>query len=227
MAYRIAVEDIEPNHWVVWGLDLPGFFTRSRTQEEAIALAPTELSRYFAWLRNHGYRNLPRQTNLEVEVVESFKSYVRDGMFIINAFFEDDLRPLEAEEVEFCLWLLDRTREDLIASVDQISPERRETAVQGEIHVSIIGILEHVAWTEWWAVERLDLAPPREEMPSDTYALMDAVREQTKQVLPDLIGKELVIEKDKERWSPRKSLRRVLWHERDHTHHIMKLGTYI
>jgi hypothetical protein len=227
VAYRIAVEDIEPNHWVVWGLDLPGFFASSRTQEEAVALATSELSRYFSWLRNHGYRNLPRQSSLEVDVVESFKSYVSNGMYIVNAFFEDDRRPLDAEEVEFCLWLLDRTREDLIDTMDQISAERRDVQVTGEIHVSVIGILEHLAWTEWWAFERLDLAAPREAMPTDPYLLLDKVREQTKSLLPDLIGKETVIEKEMERWSPRKSLRRVLWHERDHTHHIMKLGTYI
>jgi hypothetical protein len=223
----MAVEQIEPNHWVVWGLDLPGFYCRARTQEEAAALAPTELSRYFAWLRNHGYRNLPKQVRVEIEIVESFHSYVSDGMYIVNSFFEDDLRPLEEQEVEFSLWLLDRTREDLIASLDQIPEEKKVIAVPNEVHVSITGILEHVAWTEWWTFERLDLASPRDQMPTDPYELLDAVRAQTKSRLPELVGKELVIEKQKERWSPRKILRRTLWHERDHTHHITKLGTYI
>lgn len=223
----MAVEDIEPNHWVVWGLDLPGFFCKSRSQEEAIALAPTELSRYFVWLRNHGYRNIPRQNHFEIEIVESFHSYVSNGMYIVNAFFEDDLRPLQEPEVEFCLWLLDRTREDLITSVNQIPADRHSNAVPGEIHVSVLGILEHLAWTEWWTFERLNLARPRDEMPTEPYELMDEVRAQTKALLPELVGKELVVEKEKERWSPRKTLRRILWHERDHTQHINKLGTYI
>jgi hypothetical protein len=227
VAYRVAVEDIEPNHWIAWGLDLPGCFSSAKSQEEAVALAPTEISRYFAWLRNYGYRELPKHGSIQVEVVESFNSFVSEGMYIVNAFFEDDLRPLEPKEVEFCLWLLDRTREDLITRVEQIPQEKRNHTIPGEVQGSILGILEHIAWSEWWYFERLDKAISRENIPSDPFAMLETVRDQTKRVLPDLIGWESVVEKENERWSARKSLRRTLWHERDHTHHITKLGSYI
>jgi hypothetical protein len=42
-------------------------------------------------------------------------------------------------------------------------------------------------------------------------------------VLPGLEGKHQVVGVDGEFWSPRKILRRALWHERDHTEHIKKL----
>jgi hypothetical protein len=42
-------------------------------------------------------------------------------------------------------------------------------------------------------------------------------------ILPDLIDLKEVVGKEGEIWSPRKVLRRVCWHERDHTQHIQKL----
>ena len=41
--------------------------------------------------------------------------------------------------------------------------------------------------------------------------------------LPKLNGVKQVVGVDGEFWSPRKMLRRALWHERDHTEHIRKL----
>ena len=41
--------------------------------------------------------------------------------------------------------------------------------------------------------------------------------------LPGLEASDKVISVDEEFWSPRKVLRRALWHERDHTAHINKL----
>jgi hypothetical protein len=42
-------------------------------------------------------------------------------------------------------------------------------------------------------------------------------------LLPTLVGVAQVIELDGELWSPRKLLRRTLWHEREHTVHIQRL----
>jgi len=63
----------------------------------------------------------------------------------------------------------------------------------------------------------------RNEVPNDPFERLDGIRKQVKTVLPSLIGKDLVKGKEGEFWSPRKLLRRVLWHEKDHIHHIYKL----
>ncbi len=41
--------------------------------------------------------------------------------------------------------------------------------------------------------------------------------------LPKQEGVRRMIDEEGETWSPRKVLRRALWHERDHTEHIRKL----
>jgi hypothetical protein len=42
-------------------------------------------------------------------------------------------------------------------------------------------------------------------------------------MLPTLEGMKQVFGVDGEFWSPRKVLRRALWHEKDHVEHICKL----
>jgi hypothetical protein len=42
-------------------------------------------------------------------------------------------------------------------------------------------------------------------------------------LLPKLVGVNKVLGLGGKIWSPRKALRRALWHERDHTEHIRKL----
>jgi predicted RNase H-like HicB family nuclease len=227
MAYRIAVEDMEQNHWVAWALDLPGCFSAARTQEEAVIMAPTSISQYFTWLKNHGYRELPRLDRIEIEVVEQFKSYVSDGMYVINAFFEDDKRPLQAEEVKFGIWLLDRTREDLEDVINNISMEKLKKSIPGEVQGSIMGIIEHIAWSEWWYLDRIGVAFDRDRMPSDPLMMVRAIRQHTKEILEQLIEVEKITPSRGEYWSPRKVFRRTIWHERDHTNHIAKLRTYI
>lgn len=88
---------------------------------------------------------------------------------------------------------------------------------------SIAGILGHVGGAEWWYLDRLGLAFPRYELPEDPFARLSLVRETLNQVLPTLEASVQVVGKDGEIWSPRKMLRRAIWHERDHFQHIHKL----
>ncbi|MBN1318801.1 MAG: hypothetical protein JXA42_25195 [Anaerolineales bacterium] len=91
MLYRVAVEDIEPNHWVAWILDLPACFSSAQTQASAIALVPEQISTYYSWLQGHD-GSLPVVTEpgqVEVEIVETFNSFpsTQDPDYVVNAFF--------------------------------------------------------------------------------------------------------------------------------------------
>jgi hypothetical protein len=88
---------------------------------------------------------------------------------------------------------------------------------------SIAGILRHVASAEWWYLDRLGLAFPRLDLPDDPFKRLQVAREHLNKALPDLTGSTQVIGKDGEFWSPRKLLRRAVWHELDHVIHIHKL----
>ena len=53
MRYRLGMEDIEPDHYVAWALDLPGCFSSARSEADAVAHAPERIAGYYAWLAGH------------------------------------------------------------------------------------------------------------------------------------------------------------------------------
>jgi hypothetical protein len=67
------------------------------------------------------------------------------------------------------------------------------------------------------------LAFPREDVPDEPFERMEKVHALLLATLPGLVGSRQVVGVDGEFWSPRKLLRRSIWHERDHTFHIRSL----
>lgn len=225
MIYRMGVEDIEPNHWVAFIFDHPGCFSSATTQEEAVAHAPARSAEYFEWLSSYDCARPTRSEPIRVEVIEVFHSFASasDPDYLVNALFEDDRRPLTRDEVEEALSILSYSRHDLLSLVQQMPTAKLTQSIPGEKRDSIAGILDHVAWAEWWYFERLNLAFSRNEMPVDPLTKLEKVRAQTRARLPELVGATQVVERVGEQWSARKVLRRTLWHERDHTQHTAKL----
>jgi uncharacterized damage-inducible protein DinB len=222
----MAVEDIEPHHWIAWALDLPACYCSATTRADAVTLAPKKIVEYFAWLCKHE-RSLPIVSeSIEVQVVETFHSWAsrEDPDYIVNAFFEDDRRPLGYWEVEIALRLLDWTRQDLLGVLESITPEKLTKINPGETRGSIAGILNHVAIAENWYFGQLGLG--KGDLPSDPFGKIEYVRANTRAQLFKLIGDERVIQNCDELWSGRKIVRRTLWHERDHTQQILQLLSY-
>ena len=97
-----------------------------------------------------------------------------------------------------------------------------ETTYPGE-RWSIKGILGHIGGAEWWYLDRFGMALPREQLSEEPFARLEKVRKHFAIALSKMEGVKRVIGVDGEFWSPRKLLRRALWHERDHIDHIRKL----
>lgn len=184
-SYRVGIEDIEPHHYVAWAFDAPGTFGSGKTRDEALDRVETKLGG-------------------AVEVVEDFKSELGAGGYIINALFDDDLRPVAAEEIAKARSLLEETLTSLIEAL-----ERRRTSQAADI-------VNHVSRAELWYFDRLSLSSPREGLPDDPAERLRAVHQRTIELLPRLVHESIVTEKSGERWSARKVLRRTLWHRQDH-----------
>jgi len=225
MRCRVAVEDIEPGHYVAWVLDLPGCFSSAPTEEKAVTCVPDRVADYFSWLSRHDPSLSVSRGPFEVEVVEVFCAFPsqEDPDYLVNAFFEDDRRPLGYWEVEGALRLLGWSRQDLLAAVQPLSHERLHRPIPGQVHASIAGILEHVAGAENWYLGQLDRALDRSALAGDPLARLGAVRTHARAQLVGLIGEDRIVQNLGESWSARKVLRRMLWHERDHTQHIAQL----
>lgn len=227
MCYRVAVEDIEPNHYVAWLLDLPGCFSSAPTKEGAVANVPGRIANYYAWLINHDSSLPVVNSPFEVEVVEVFQAFIsdEDPDYLVNAFFEDDGRLLRYWDVEVALRLLRWSRQDLLKLVQPLPRERLYQAISGEVHDSIAGVLEHIAGAENWYLDHLDMGLDWSTLPDDPIEKLEAMRAHTQAQLIILVDVDRITENCGEIWSARKVLRRTLWHERDHTQHITQLIT--
>jgi uncharacterized damage-inducible protein DinB/predicted RNase H-like HicB family nuclease len=225
MRIHLAVEDVEPNHWIAWALDLPACFSSATTIADAVAHAPQKIAEYFSWLLSHDSLLLIVNEPIEVEVVEIFHSFVSSEApdYIVNAFFKDDRCPLGYWDVEIALRLLDWTRQDLLSVIHLTTQDQLTKAIPGEVRGSITGILNHVAIAENWYFNQLGYSLERAQLPSDSLEILALVRANTREQLVKLIGNERITKNCDELWSARKIVRRTLWHERDHTQQIMQL----
>lgn len=125
------------------------------------------------------------------------------------------------------LRLLDWSRQDLLKVVESLPPEQVYKPIESEVHQTIAGVLEHISRAENWYLDRLDLATEWPSLPEGAVDKLAAVRTNMRDQLVKLIGETRVTASCGERWSARKVLRRTLWHERDHTQHIVELATRV
>jgi predicted RNase H-like HicB family nuclease len=222
MKYYLGVEEIEPEHWLAWVFDMPGCFSRARSQSAVIAEAPEAIADYLDWLEGYSYSGQRDVSNMEVEVAETFDWFVTGNDYRVNAFFEDDRRLLTSDDSYHAAWLLECSRKDLMSVVQPLTAKQLNRPIEGEVRHSIRGVLMHIAGAEHWYFESLHLAFDRSEMPSDVFRSLSKVRAQTVDLLDDLVGNAAIGERKGELWSARKIVRRALWHERAHTRQILR-----
>ncbi len=215
MLYHLNLEEME-GRWIAHVPALPGCFVSDANHGTAVSEAPRAIADYRAWLRTHG--EAAPDEPIQTEVREIQRGWLATPDNEINAFFAADRPPLTHDEITRALRLLEWTRADLLAAVAGLPPDN--LAHEVEDGWSILRILTHVGGAEWWYLEKLGLAFPREEVPEEAIERLEKVRARLRAVLPSLAGDERLTEPTHEHWSPRKMLRRALWHERDHTAHL-------
>ena len=222
MHIRIGLENGDENRSVAWALDFPGCFAYGADSSEALVRVVPAYLAYRSWIRHHGgLPGLPEDRELDLKLVESWNVYWIDEDFekgpgkpyAVNAWFHEDWKPLTRAEGRRAAALLKWAREDLLAALAGLTAAELDAERPGE-RWSIRGIARHVANAEWWYLERLGLAGvERAALPEDVLERLAAVRARLLHVLPDLEGLDLVVGRNGEFWSPRKLIRRALWHE--------------
>jgi len=236
MIFRIGIENNFEGRSIAWALEHPGCFAYGVNGEAALSNLPTALDKYAGWILQHEPRTwlsfLPEDVKLVVDgtwevyfVNDDLDQVSETEGYSVNAFFPYDWKPLSAIEIERGLKMLEWSRADLLKTISSLSEEKRNATYPGE-RWSINGILAHIGSAEWWYMDRLGLAFPRAELPEDPLQRLEKVRKHFNSILFRLKDVHKVIGIDGEFWSPRKLLRRVLWHERDHIEHIQKLQQF-
>jgi uncharacterized damage-inducible protein DinB len=233
MFFQAGVENNNEGRSIAWALEHPGCFAYGLNADAAALNLEGALEKYAGWILRHESRTWLNFAQNEIEIVvngtwdvyyinnDFDKSSEADG-YSVESFFPYDWKPLSSVEIKHGLDMLTWSRDDLHKSVQGLSPEKLNATYPGE-RWSISGILDHIGSAEWWYLDRLGLAFPREQLPEEPLARLEKVRKQFNSALFNLEEVKQVIGVDGEFWSPRKMLRRALWHERDHTEHIRKL----
>jgi hypothetical protein len=225
---RVGIENDNDDRSIGWALEHPGCFSYGADAAGAGAAMQQAVCDYADWIDRHEPSWLATQ-DVEIRVEESFDSYFDRAQrgpdtYMVESFFRYDWKCLTALDIQRACKLLAWSRADLLDTVAGLSAAQLDAAYPGE-RWSINGILRHIGGAEWWYQERIGLPFPESEhdVPADPFERLETVRAHFLEVLPGLEGLGKVTGLDGELWSPRKVLRRALWHERDHTQHIRKL----
>lgn len=230
MHISIGLEVKRGDRSLAWALEYPGCFAYGNDDPEALMAITRSLVAYESWVNRRGGSGWLDLGDFDIRLVETWNVFTINRQYDldeqgyeVNAWFRHDWKPLRAEEVDRGLALLHWTREDLEHTIEDLSDHQLDDKRPNE-RWSIRGILKHVANAEWWYLDRLGLAQGEYgDLPQDVLERLKVVRNRLYQVLPGMIESELVLGKNGEFWSPRKLLRRALWHELDHVQHILKL----
>jgi len=231
MKFRIGIENNnEGIRSIAWMLEHPGCYAYGGNEQESRANSINAIREYAKWIGKREPSWFPADVDIETHVEQIWTDYDVDKNFdriekdgyTVDPFFEHDWKPLTATNIECALKLLAWSHADLLAILEKLTPEQWTTKKESE-RWNIAGIVNHIGGAEWWYLDRLGLAFPRAEVPKAPLERMMKVRNFMNEVLPTLKDVNQVAGMDGELWSPRKVLRRALWHERDHTEHIQKL----
>jgi hypothetical protein len=207
----------------------PGCFAYGKDGTEAILAVPHAIREYHDWISAHTSENWLVDSEVEFRLEETWECYTinddyelaQEG-YEVNAWFRHDWKPLSADDIQRGLLLLSWGRLELMKIVGGLNQDILNRTYPGE-RWSISGILKHIGGAEWWYQNLLGLAFHRSDVPDDPFLRLEKVRSKLNEVLPGLVGSKQVLGVSGEFWSPRKLLRRAVWHEYDHIAHIRKL----
>lgn len=216
MLIRVGMEVLSPERMLAWGLDFPGCFAYGRSDAEALLRFAGNLLNYGAWVNLHTEEPWFHFGNVDFRLVEAYQGgrlpaeHSEDGSI---AFFEDDFRTLQQDEIGNALKVYRWQREELLAGLEFTPTELLGRKIFGETR-TIQEVLLHIARTELLYLNKLELWAeplPKELKPLDALQFS---QEKVETLLPGLEENPATLEVDGELWSCRKLVRRLLWHHR-------------
>jgi len=230
MRIEIGLENGFENKSIAWALDYPGCYAYGQEGAAAILAFPRAFIGYKERVKAKAEKCWIDFDDIDVHLAETFECYQIDNDTLpsatgrtVTAFWKVDWKPLTDLEIERGLLVMQWSRQDLIDLTRNLSDDVMDRERPGE-KWSIRGILNHLASSELWLLDRLNIGfSESTTLPADAYRRLDATRGIFERALRGLANKSVVNGKDGSFWSPRKVLRRAAWHEVDHINHIFRL----
>ncbi len=210
--------------------DCPGCWVYGRTRERALKKVRVAIKQWFDWLEEHGENYPEAKRKFKIEVVESMAvdyNPVKAGK--PEPLFWSGVLPVNRDDIKRTIRLMNYSRQDLFDLVSNLTKEQLDFKPPGKPR-SIRNCLKHLAYVEWWYVNRLNIEMP-EKFPRDLFGLMNHIRELVIGVLEKFPREKMrgVYQPLRYKsptcdlWTARKVLRRLVDHERIHTRYIQKV----
>jgi DinB family protein len=216
--------------------DLPGCQCTATYEGAVRELLPVVIAEHIAWLDQHGDVTrdaFPFEVLISERVEVDRLADVADG----ESLFEDDLRPVQREEVETSIRQMGYARSDLLAIarylphlvLDWEPPAHSVIQDDSAAGVRTVRrILGHIAGSDGYYAGNIGHAPWDGPQPGDTPDVFEQ-RQRAIARLRSLTEPELAARWERrhswqtqgaEHWTVRKALRRFISHERFHTREI-------
>jgi len=210
--------------------DCPGCWVFGQTEERAKEKVRIAVVEWFKWLKKQGVK-IPHLSNeLKIEIAEKLQvdyNPVKAGK--PEPLFWSEVLPVKKDDIKRTIQLSEYSRKDLLNAVSNLTGKQLSFKPTNKPR-SPRNCLRHIAYVEWWYVNRLNIEMP-EKFPKDVFGLLNHIRELVVGALEKLPGEKMrgIHQPAKYKsptcdlWTARKVLRRLVDHERLHTRYIQKI----
>ncbi|MCX7622791.1 MAG: type II toxin-antitoxin system HicB family antitoxin [Thermomicrobium sp.] len=214
--WRLLAERWEAS-WLGYVVELPGCQFAASTLDELLARAPEAIAQHLAWLRGHGLQAIERSPERFV-LVETAEA-LPDGR---GPLFEGDRRSLSEGELQSALRVGDAALVDLVALTERTDGWERLPEAARPTGRTPPEILQHVAERDRWYAARLAPDAGALALPVDPIEALERAAQTFVSVVRAwwAIWKQTVVERDGERWTVAKVLRRRTGHLREHARQL-------
>jgi len=226
MLIRVGLEYGIGGRTLAWGLDFPGCFAFGEEDAELMLRFAKALLTFEEWVRLHTDEPWFQLLNPDFRIVEAYHNKQNSAGGEdeeSRAAFEDDLRPLEREEITNALQVFRWQREELLAGLEFLPAQLFEQTIPGG-GWKAMDVVEQIARTECLYLKNLDLPVPDIADGTPPLNALQLCRQQVKKLLPGLEGSRVAVEQNGELWTGRKLVRRLLWQQRVRIDEIKSLA---
>ena len=210
--------------------DCPGCWVFGRTKESALKKVKIAIVEWFDWLNKYEENHPEIGDRVEVELGELLQvNYNPAEAGKPEPLFWSEVLPVQKDDIERTVRLLEYSRKDLLTLVSTITAECLDWKPPDKPR-TIRNCLKHIAYVEPWYISRLNIKLP-EDYPEDTFELLNYTRGIVIDSLQNFPKRKMrgVFQPKKDKspvcdlWTTRKVLRRLVDHERLHTKYIEKV----
>lgn len=234
MAEVTAVAEENDAGIILFASEYPGTCGWGRTAAEAREKLRADLRATVDWLAGHGIEcSVPAlgPEPVSFEITERIRATGDPLVCDSEGFFAFDSRPYSDAEISQTRAMLTASRGDLLDLVAELDPRSLDHRLAADRR-TVREILDHVAGAEHWYLTRVvvpvDVPDSWRHYAGDTFDRLAETRRDVDRTLESLRdvpdsrrGRTRVV--DGERWSRRKLLRRLVWHERLHGKQLARL----